>query len=109
MSYKWESISGEVMAAAQEAYDLAGPANLGAGARAILSAAKAILAERERCAAVANERAAQLLAGAKIATPETRAAWGGQAIEALMIEQRIAQGHAPKQSVRIAELHGVTA
>jgi hypothetical protein len=54
VSYKWESIPGDVMAAAQAACDLAGAANLDAESHAVLAAVKAILAERKRCAEVAR-------------------------------------------------------
>lgn len=65
-----------------------------------------ILAERERCRAVANERAAQLYAVLELpGTDEAKSGWAGQMIEALMIEQRISQGHSPKQSINIEGLH----
>lgn len=68
--------------------------------------ARAILAERERCRGVANERAAQLLAAIQLPiTDEAKSGWAGQMIEALMIEQRISQGHQPKQSIDIEGLH----
>lgn len=70
--------------------------------------ARAILAERERCRAVANERAAQLYAVLELpGTDEAKAGWAGQMIEALMIEQRIASGHQPKDSINIEGLHAV--
>lgn len=70
------------------------------------SHARAILAERERCRGVANERAAQLIAGINLQlSEETKAGWAGQMVEALMIEQRISQGHQPTQSIEIEGLH----
>lgn len=68
--------------------------------------ARAILAERERCRAIANERAAQLWAGIQQPlTDETKAGWVGQMIEALQIEQRIADGRVPVDSINIEGLH----
>lgn len=60
-----------------------------------------ILSERERCANVANERAAQLFAGIKNfgMSDETKAGWAGQMMEALMIEQRISDGHKSVDSI----------
>lgn len=70
--------------------------------------ARSTLAERERCGAVANERAAQLYAVLSIpATDEAKAGWAGQMIEALMIEQRISQGHVAKDAIDIEGLHDV--
>lgn len=69
-------------------------------------AAHAILAERERCRAIANERAAQLWAAIQMPnTDEERSGWAGQMIEAIAIEQRIASGHQPKVSINIEGLH----
>lgn len=69
-------------------------------------ASRAILAERERCKAVANERVAQLLAAYELpADTDTKAGYAGQVIEALLIEQRIGLGHVAKQSIQIEGLH----
>ncbi len=69
-------------------------------------ASRAILAERERCRGVANERAAQLWAGIQLPiSDEAKAGWAGQMIEALQIEQRIADGRVPVDSINIEGLH----
>ena len=68
--------------------------------------ARAIMAETERCRAIANERAAQLWAAIQMPlTDETKAGWAGQMIEALTIEQRISQGHTPRDTINIEGLH----
>lgn len=67
--------------------------------------ARAILAERKRCAGVANERAAQLSAVINSLSPDEQRIFGGQMLEALTIEQRIESGHQPKDAIDVKGIH----
>ena len=62
-----------------------------------LIVARAILAERERCAGVANERAAQVFSAIE-SLPTTAPEFAPQLAEAMMIEQRIRDGRVPKET-----------
>lgn len=65
--------------------------------------ANAILAERKRCADVANERALHLAKGAEAMPGD--AAFATQMVEALLIEQRITQGWVAKDTMQVEGLH----
>lgn len=64
--------------------------------------ARAILAERKRCADVANERALHLAQGAEAMPGD--ASFATQMVEALLIEQRIKQGWVAKETMQIEGL-----
>lgn len=77
---------------------LSSPTVLDTVAEALISdIATTILAERRRAAAVANERGADLLD----ATRRSLGNFISQAVEALLIEDRIKSGYEPTNSIRI--------
>jgi hypothetical protein len=62
--------------------------------------------ERDRCRGVANERAAQAYAALQLpSSDEARQERTTFMVEALLIEQRITDGHQPKETINIQGLH----